>query len=48
VTFSTYALMDEGLTLTILTVAAISLVGWIAERAKQRRMERLVAEMEAD
>ncbi len=46
-TFSTYDLMDEGLALTVLSVAAISLVAWVAERAKQRRLERRVAEMKA-
>jgi hypothetical protein len=47
VNFSTYSLLSEGLTLTILTVATVTFVGWLVERAKQRRMERLLAEMEA-
>jgi len=44
--FSTYALMPQGLTLVVLVVAAISALTWTVERIKQRRMERLLEDME--
>ena len=46
-TFSTYSLMPQGLTIAFLTVAAISALTWTVAKVKQRRMERLLDDMES-
>ena len=44
--FSTYALMPVGFLLATLTVATIEALGWLRGQVQQRRMVRLLAEME--